>query len=43
MTDEAERVRQEHNAAIANGLILKARRLARQLDALERDRARGDA
>ena len=31
-----EKLRQEHNAAIANGLILRARRIARVLDAIER-------
>lgn len=35
LSAEFERIRREHNAAVANGLIIKARHLARVLDALE--------
>lgn len=34
---EVERLRREHNAAVANGLIGRARRIERRIDALERD------
>lgn len=34
---EYERLRQEHDAAIANGLVLQARRIFRRLAAIERD------
>lgn len=33
---ETERLRREYNCAVANGLIVKARRIARVLNALER-------
>lgn len=35
MTDEIERLRKEYNVAVANGLVVKARRIARSLKSLE--------
>ena len=38
MSDDVEVLRQEYNCAVANGLILKARRINRVIMAIERKR-----
>jgi hypothetical protein len=35
-TEALERLRKEHNAALANGLVLRSRQIARRMDAIKR-------